>query len=183
MKHISSQQVTKRLESENGWWNPPHELPGNITAWEPRPYLDLLYPLITNFAVNRAVVLMGPRRIGKTVMIHHAIQKLLGENVNPISICYISIDHPVYNALGLDELLDIYSESTGLDLSTERCYVFLDEIQYLKDWERYLKTLVDRYPNIKFVASGSAAAALRLKSTESGAGRFTDFLLPPLTFY
>jgi len=30
---------------------------------------------------------------------------------------------------------------------------------------------------------GSAAAALRLKSIESGAGRFTDFLLPPLTFH
>jgi predicted AAA+ superfamily ATPase len=34
----------------------------------------------------------------------------------------------------------------------------------------------------KFVASGSAAAALKLKSNESGAGRFTDFMLPPLTF-
>jgi hypothetical protein len=32
------------------------------------------------------------------------------------------------------------------------------------------------------VVSGSAAAALRLKSNESGAGRFTDFMLPPLTF-
>jgi predicted AAA+ superfamily ATPase len=36
---------------------------------------------------------------------------------------------------------------------------------------------------VKSVASGSAAAALRLKSAESGAGRFTDFLLPPLTFH
>lgn len=43
--------------------------------------------------------------------------------------------------------------------------------------------LVDAYPHLKLVASGSAAAALRLKSGESGAGRFTDFLLPPLTFY
>ncbi|HEU4717286.1 MAG TPA: DUF4143 domain-containing protein, partial [Bacteroidia bacterium] len=34
----------------------------------------------------------------------------------------------------------------------------------------------------KFIASGSAAAALKLKSNESGAGRFTDFVLPPLTF-
>jgi predicted AAA+ superfamily ATPase len=41
---------------------------------------------------------------------------------------------------------------------------------------------VDSYPHAKFVGSGSAAAALRLKSTESGAGRFTDFMLPPLTF-
>ncbi len=60
--------------------------------------------------------------------------------------------------------------------------VFFDEIQYLRDWEVHLKSLVDSYPSIKFVATGSAAAALRLKSRESGAGRFTDFLLPPLTF-
>jgi uncharacterized protein len=46
-----------------------------------------------------------------------------------------------------------------------------------------MKDLVDNYPNIKFVATGSAAAALRLKSRESGAGRFSEFMLPPLTFY
>jgi predicted AAA+ superfamily ATPase len=38
------------------------------------------------------------------------------------------------------------------------------------------------YPGCNFVATGSAAAALKLKSHESGAGRFTDFILPPLTF-
>lgn len=42
--------------------------------------------------------------------------------------------------------------------------------------------MVDSYRRFKFSASSSAAAALRLKSRESGAGRFTDFLLPPLTF-
>ena len=59
---------------------------------------------------------------------------------------------------------------------------FFDEIQYLKDWERHLKVLVDSYPETKFIVSGSAAAALKWHSTESGAGRFTDFMLPPLTF-
>ena len=53
----------------------------------------------------------------------------------------------------------------------------------LKDWEIHLKSLVDAYPNIRFVASGSAAAALKKSSIESGAGRFTDFHLPPLLFY
>ncbi|WP_262713872.1 ATP-binding protein [Sphingobacterium cavernae] len=60
--------------------------------------------------------------------------------------------------------------------------MFFDEIQYLKDWERHLKVLVDSYPDTKFIVSGSAAAALKWHSTESGAGRFTDFMLPPLTF-
>jgi predicted AAA+ superfamily ATPase len=41
---------------------------------------------------------------------------------------------------------------------------------------------VDSFFKTKFVVSGSAAAALKLASNESGAGRFTDFMLPPLTF-
>ena len=45
--------------------------------------------------------------------------------------------------------------------SQEEFYVFFDEIQYLKDWEINLKSLVDTYHNVKFVVSGSAAAALK----------------------
>lgn len=67
--------------------------------------------------------------------------------------------------------------------SSEELYLIFDEIQYLKNWEVHLKTLVDSYHQIKFIVSGSAAAALKLKSVESGAGRFTDFMLPPLTFH
>lgn len=61
-------------------------------------------------------------------------------------------------------------------------FVFYDEIQYLKDWEIHLKSVIDTFLYSKFVGSGSAAAALKKKSQESGAGRFTDFNLPPLTF-
>lgn len=61
------------------------------------------------------------------------------------------------------------------------CFIFFDEIQYYKNWEQHLKILEDAYPNTKFIVSGSAAAALKLQSAESGAGRFTDFMLPPLT--
>lgn len=72
---------------------------------------------------------------------------------------------------------------TLVDPASTRKYIVFDEIQYLKNWEVHLKSLVDRHPEIRFIASGSAAAALRMKSTESGAGRFTDFILPPLTFH
>uniref|UniRef100_A0AB33IVV5 AAA domain-containing protein n=1 Tax=Prevotella sp. GTC17254 TaxID=3236794 RepID=A0AB33IVV5_9BACT len=40
-------------------------------------------------------------------------------------------------------------------------YVFYDEVQYLKDREVRLKSLVDIYRNVKFVASGSVAVELR----------------------
>ncbi|HYA43403.1 MAG TPA: ATP-binding protein [Syntrophobacteraceae bacterium] len=183
MQSIPREQVLKRIEGENNWWAVPHRINEPYYAMKRRAYIDLLIPLVTEMSVKRAVLLMGPRRVGKTVLIHHIIQHLIDNGVDPMNICYLSIDHPIYNGLGLHELMDLYLEASGSSLSKEPVYLFFDEIQYLKGWEIHLKSLVDRYPEIKFVASGSAAAALKLKSTESGAGRFTDFLLPPLTFY
>lgn len=126
---------------------------------------------------------MGPRRVGKTVMMYQSIQELINRNINPANIVYFSVDHPIFNGLGLHELIDLYAAASHVDPTNDKVFIFFDEIQYLKDWEIHLKTLVDRFSNIKFIASGSSAAALKLKSIESGAGRFTDFLLPPLTFH
>jgi len=127
---------------------------------------------------------MGPRRVGKTVMIFHAISDLLRKGIKGSRIIYISIDNPVYLGISLGSLVELFLERAGYkDSLEEKIYFFFDEIQYLKNWEQHLKSLVDFYRQYKFIASGSAAAALKLKSNESGAGRFTDFTLPPLTFH
>jgi uncharacterized protein len=183
VKRISEEQVIKMIASDNPWLQKPNEIPRLDSNWIPRSYLDLLYPLIFNTKIKRSVVLLGPRRVGKTILLHHVIQKLMKDGVPSSHICYFSIDHPVYTGLHLEELLNIYSKIARVDLEKDTLFAFFDEIQYLKDWERYLKSITDKSPNIKCTVSGSAAAALRLKSIESGAGRFTDFLLPPLTFY
>ncbi len=125
---------------------------------------------------------MGPRRIGKTVMVLQAIKQLIDDGVSPKSILYLSLDTPVYTGLNLESALNLF-KSEFQHSRSHQLFIFFDEIQYLKDWEIHLKSLVDTYKKIKFIATGSAAAALKLKSNESGAGRFTDFLLPPLTFH
>lgn len=124
---------------------------------------------------------MGPRRVGKTVMIHQTIQRLISVGTASNRILYLSLDTPVYTDLSLERLTQIFQNEFQHNRDTT-LFIFFDEIQYLKNWEVHLKSLVDSYPNYRFIASGSAAAALKLKSQESGAGRFTDFMLPPLTF-
>lgn len=181
VREISKEQLQARMRTENPWWR------GEGIGWElealtPRAYFDLFFPLVTELSVRRAIVLMGPRRVGKTVLIHHAVQRLLAEGVAPRQIAYVSVDHPLYNDLGLEDLVELYREASGADRTTT-AYVFFDEVQYQKDWEVHLKALVDQERDLRITVSGSAAAALSLKSHESGAGRFTDFLLPPLTFY
>ena len=178
---IPTSKRIERLQYENPWW-----LTGQVQQtymdMSKRLYFDLFYPFVKETEIKRAVVLMGPRRVGKTVMMFHAIQELITENIPPQKIFFIGIDNPIYMQLGLEDILLLAKEAVHLE-SLNGCFVFFDEIQYLKDWERHLKVLVDFYPKTKFIVSGSAAAALRLQSTESGAGRFTDFMLPPLTFH
>ena len=167
-----------RITSDNSWW-----IDSRIPFYDEfskRRYYKGFYELVTQVFPHRAVVLMGPRRIGKTVMMYQAIQNLIDSGINPKKIFYFSLDTPIYTNIALEELIN-----EGLSINNEilqDCYMFFDEIQYLKDWEIHLKALVDKNRKTKFIASGSAAAALRMKSVESGTGRFTDFFLPPLTF-
>lgn len=177
---IPTEKIIERLRYENPWWI-TKQIPEAYSSMSKRLYFDLFYPFVKERSNKRAVVLMGPRRVGKTVMLFHCIGDLLKEGIAPQKIFFIGIDNPIYVNLGLEDILALCKQSLTLE-NLKGCCVFFDEIQYLKDWERHLKVLVDTYPNTKFIVSGSAAAALKWHSTESGAGRFTDFLLPPLTF-
>lgn len=178
---IPSEKRIERLQYENPWWR-TGEVQQIYSAMNKRLYFDLFYPHVKETDIKRAVVLMGPRRVGKTVMMFHAIEQLIKEKVLPRKIFFVAIDNPIYMQMGLEDMLTMAKDAVQLE-SLEGCFVFFDEIQYLKDWERHLKILVDQYPTTKFIVSGSAAAALRLQSSESGAGRFTNFMLPPLTFH
>lgn len=177
---IPPEEIEQSLKIENPWWK-TREIPKRFNDFPRRDYYQLFMKLVENKRVNRAVVLLGPRRVGKTVLATHCVQGLIESGVNPGQILYVSVDAPIYTNVPLDHFLSMFWRLNTVDPSS-LYYVIFDEIQYLKGWERHLKTLVDRYPNARFIASGSAAAALKLSSTESGAGRFTEFMLPPLTF-
>lgn len=180
---LLEKQIIGRLRVDNPWWV-DNSIPDYFNNMTPRLYLKIFYPLVKDLDIRRALILMGPRRVGKTVMLFHTVQKLIDDGVPAQNIIYISVETPIYNNIYLEQLFYLAKQALGKkDDNTSTFYVMFDEIQYLKDWEVNLKSLVDTYRNVKFIASGSAAAELKKRSNESGAGRFTDFSLPPLTFY
>ncbi len=182
IRSVAKLQVLDRMRFENPWW-----ASGQIDPYygekPKRMYFQQFKTLANEITVQRALVLMGPRRIGKTVMLHHWVQDLIFQKVSPRKIVFITIENPIYNNISLEQLFLNAREASGDADNLDGWYVIFDEIQYLKDWDIHLKSLVESYRNTKFVVSGSAAAALKYKSKESGAGRFTDFMLPPITFY
>lgn len=181
MLEVSETEIKNRLRLDNPWWIAGAGIESDFAAFPRRAYLPSFLRLLRK-EVNRAVVLLGPRRVGKTILVYHAIQALLDDHqVSGKDILYISLETPLYTGLSLESLINRFRK-LGVPQAGARLFVFLDEIQYLKNWEVHLKSLVETYRSIRFVATGSAAAALKAKSAESGAGRFTEFILPPLTF-
>jgi len=179
---IPLHDVQRRLATDNPWWRAGQGIDPEETTWPRRAYFPQFAELAMDTSVRRAVVLIGPRRVGKTVMLKHLVARLLQtEGLAGTQILYLSLDTPLYSGRNLESLVQLFTDLQQHPAG-KPLWVLFDEIQYLKEWEAHLKSLVDTYPHIRFIASGSAAAALRMKSRESGAGRFSEFILPPLTF-
>ncbi len=179
MLSIGREDILARMGEDNPWWRREPDPSEPPLSWRRRAFYDAFRNLVLG-PVRRAVVLLGARRVGKTTLLMQFIGECVRDRRFP-EVLFASLDTPTYADLSLDELLRLFAEARPHDPTASRLVVF-DEVQYLRDWERHLKVLVDRFPHTRFVVSGSAGAALQRASTESGAGRFTDFLLPPLTF-
>ncbi len=179
--HIPVREVQRRLGLDNPWWKAGQGIDAEEAGWQRRSYFPQFAELALETTVRRAVVLIGPRRVGKTVMLKHLVSRLLNDGIAGTQVLFLSLDTPLYSGRSLESLVRLFIDQHQHP-PNKPLWVLFDEIQYLKDWEVHLKSLVDTFSAIRFVASGSAAAALRMKSRESGAGRFSEFILPPLTF-
>ncbi|BBL45517.1 AAA+ superfamily ATPase [Nanobdella aerobiophila] len=102
----------------------------------------------------------------------------MNKNIDPKRILYLSFDE--YKDIELYELLDIYTKITNIDWRKEKIYIFLDEIQKLKDWSSKIKFIYDNFTNIKIFLSGSSSLLIEKNAIENLAGRYFIFELPVL---
>lgn len=128
---------------------------------------------------NKAVILTGMRRIGKTTLFKEIYRQIKSDNKlwfdfeNPLDTKYFEdID---YN--------DIYENiiRKGNLSKKEKVYVFIDEVQHYPSVSRVVKYLIDHY-DIKFFLTGSASYYLKNLFPESLAGRKIIFEMYPLNF-
>lgn len=126
----------------------------------------------------------GPRRVGKSTLLHQVIRYLLEKGTPPEKLIYYSFDDPALLAkhIEVDRLIDLLMKHTAQNKESGPTYLFLDEIQRLDRWELYLKKYYDlRYP-VKVLISGSASSPIFKKSRESLLGRVKDYHLLPFSF-
>lgn len=127
---------------------------------------------------REAIVVTGFRRVGKTVLLKHIYESIATKNK-----IFLDMESPVNQRAFSDENYDnikSFLERLGIDFSS-RAYVFLDEIQSVRNLPSVVKYLYD-HNEIKFYLTGSSSFYLKNWFSESMAGRKFLFELFPLDF-
>lgn len=179
MAIISKERILKVLLAYNPWWKTGAVNPVLSKTYKRFAFYEAMKRL-DQIDIRRTVVLTGTRRVGKTTIQYQMIDALLKRGVNPQQIVFISLDHPMLKLSAFNEILECYHENV---YPNEDVYYFFDEIQYVPDWDGWLKSLYDMHPENHVVATGSASPALVKGSTESGAGRWSVISVPTMSFY
>lgn len=124
--------------------------------------------------------LTGPRRVGKTTVMLQLIDGLLEEGVHPRRILYATFDHPKLRLAGFEATLSAWEEL--LPSGEEAEYLFLDELQFIRDWGTYVKMQVDFERPRKVMFTGSAIP-LSYRNIESGVGRWHEERIGTMSFF
>ena len=130
----------------------------------------------------RAISIIGPRRAGKTYLMFQLINWLTSGGLPREKTVYVNFEDPRLVGAELKDLLtflDVYYEMFPENARGE-CHFFLDEVQNVPDWERFVRFLLDR--NQRVVVSGSSSKLLSKEIATSLRGRSLSVRVYPFSF-
>ena len=80
-------EIVRVLNIHNPWWNNKPIAPSKTSDFKRGDF----YIVKKNFISKEIISIIGPRRVGKTILIHQLIQDLLNSSVDPKRILYLSV--------------------------------------------------------------------------------------------
>ncbi|MCD6414404.1 MAG: ATP-binding protein [Candidatus Diapherotrites archaeon] len=166
--------VLEKLKDWNPWWA-EGEVPEKLHG-KPRRITGELFNLAK--ARDLSKVIIGPRRSGKTTVMYQIIQKLINSGVNPNHILYVNLEDPALSDAEFDE---IYSDFVQFSKSKEN-YLFFDEIQVKKDWDKWIRAHLEKRQNDSIYVSGSTMSLMKHEAGRRLAGRVLMKTIYPLSF-
>ncbi|MBS3107250.1 ATP-binding protein [Candidatus Woesearchaeota archaeon] len=131
--------------------------------------------------LQRAISIIGPRRAGKTFEMFFLIAKIRQKHGTERAL-YINFERvDLQGAAGkdlgvmLETYYELYPQNKG-----KRVWLFLDEVQNVPGWERFVRSSLDE--GISVIISGSSAKLLSREVATSMRGRNLSYQMYPFSF-
>ncbi|RRO25595.1 ATP-binding protein [Flavobacteriaceae bacterium 14752] len=125
--------------------------------------------ILSQKKAGKAIVVLGPRQVGKTTL----IEKIL----NGQSYLFLNGDEPRTRALLSEPSTEQIRSIIG-----QHKIIFIDEAQRIEGIGLTMKIIIDRFKDIQIYASGSSAFDLSSKISEPLTGRKWEYQLYPISW-
>ena len=120
-------------------------------------------------------IITGIRRCGKSVILEQVKNEISKKTDNIISLNFE--DKRILSNISNGEILIAYVEKNR---KSDKCYIFLDEVQLLDGWQDACKTL--RLYNTSIFITGSNSKLLSKEFTKELSGRYVSFKIRPFVY-
>lgn len=144
-------------------------------------YLD--NPLISrdyDLEKNVNYCFVGIRRTGKSYMMYQQIHNLMNDGISLAQIIYVNFEDERLLEIGVDDLNTILEIGIEFSGSKGKPYLFLDEIQNVDGWEKFVRRVADMKYRINITGSNSKMLSKEIASTLGG--RFMIVNVFPYSF-
>ncbi len=130
--------------------------------------------------LNKAIVITGLRRTGKTYLMYQAMRELTS-TINIEQLFYINFEDERLTGLNSQDLSRIVELYKKYNPDAKTMYLFLDEIQNVNGWEKFVRRLLER-KNARIFITGSSSKLLSGEIATALRGRNLTYRLFPLSF-
>jgi len=155
----------------NPWWaNKLFQKEGLIERAIQKPVLESL-------KLRQIKDIIGVRRSGKTTLLQLIIWDLIRQGVKPSKIFFLSFDEINLGTAGFEDI-----EKAIAQIEIEPEYLFLDEVQEKKHWEKWVKQIYDSKRFRQIFVSGSNAGLLSKDVGKLLSGRHITTVIFPFSF-
>jgi len=170
---MDKQEIISVLEEWN-FWSKPFKESFN------RPSYEL--EIESKSKTNEIIFLKGVRRSGKSTILLNYIKHLIANNTPKENILFVNLEDPRFaSELSLQLLEDIKYAYIYYINPTQKPYIFLDEIQNINGFEKWLLKEYE-LQNAHLFATGSNSKLLSKEIGSSLSGRYLDIQVFPLSF-
>jgi len=129
---------------------------------------------------KEVVAILGVRRSGKTYLMYSMVNDLLEKGVPANNILYINFEDERLVMFTSEDLERFYQAFLETQAPKGRTYLFLDEVQNIPFWEKWIARMYDR--DVKFVVTGSGSALLSREYSTALTGRNVPITVYPFSF-
>lgn len=131
--------------------------------------------------IDKAITITGLRRSGKTYYLYQIIQDLISRGIEKKEIFYINFEDERISSISAKDMSKIVELYYKITPDSAKIYLFLDEIQNVSDWEKFVRRMIEK-KNSRIFLTGSSSKLLSREIATSLRGRTLSFSLFTLSF-